>query len=366
MLRHHSSHLVEQLILLFTLITSTVSIPARKMMVTQSGADNQFSVTGTNAAYPRANYLANGQILGVYTDFPEDSQVLTLVTSSDNGNSWSLTGTAARKAVKDGMLDNGYVLQIPSGRVLLAFRNHDRDASGRITVFRITVCRSDDNGASWTFHSDAVVVNATPENNGVWEPFLRNAHDGSLQLYFSRERSALDQDSVMLSSRDGGSTWHDEKLISGQVESRSRDGMVGITEISRGQLVAVFETNENGGPFFLETVSSWDDGASWGSRKTLYRSPPGKNAGAPQIALVGNTLLVSFMTDEDNNIGNAASWIDVADSKLLISKDGGGTWSKSTVFQEPSFWPGLTVLNSGNGFLYIAGSNGIKSRKFTL
>ncbi|TQS34703.1 hypothetical protein Golomagni_04902 [Golovinomyces magnicellulatus] len=335
-------------------------------MSSQSSPDSQFSVTGPNAAYPRANYLANGQILGVYTDFPDDNQVLTLVTSSDNGNSWSLTGTAARKAVKDGMLDNGFVLQIPSGRVLLAFRNHDRDTSGRITVYRITICRSDDNGASWNFHSDAVIVNATPDNNGVWEPFLRNARDGSIQLYFSRERSALDQDSVMLNSRDGGTTWNDEKLISGLAESRSRDGMVGIAEIGGGQLIAVFETNENGGPFYLETVTSWDDGASWGGRKTLYRSPSGKNAGAPQIALAGNTLLVSFMTDEDNNIGNAASWIDVADSKLLTSKDGGGTWYKTTVFQEPSFWPGLLVLNTKNSFLYLAGSNGLKSRRFPI
>ncbi|KAI1001893.1 hypothetical protein K3495_g6314 [Podosphaera aphanis] len=333
---------------------STLSAVAAK------SAPVTFSVTGENAAYPRSNFLSNGDIIGSYTAFPPGGlQVLTIVTSVDNGASWKFTGTVARKPVKSGSLDNGFPLQLPTGRVIIAFRNHDVDDKGAPTVYRITLCSSDNNGATWQFLSDAVVVTATPTNNGVWEPFLRNdPSSGALQLYYSHERSNLDQDSVMLVSQDGGMNWCSEKRISGVTEAASRDGMVGIAELGGSNLMAIFETNENGGPFSLSTVSSSDNGNTWGNRKSIYVAEASKNAGAPQIVKVGKSLVVSFMTNEDYPINPNANWIENADAKLLVSNDDGATWTKSTVFKAPAFWPGLMPLRDQGSFLYLAGQNG--------
>ncbi|KAI6250069.1 hypothetical protein HI914_01465 [Erysiphe necator] len=359
-------NIVTSLFLILSIITSTRGMPTQKSAAVKGDAVVSFSVTGLNGVYPRATNLKNGQILGIYTDFQDEQQVMTLVTSDNNGMSWRFRGTAARKPVSSGTLDNGYVLQLPSGRVLAAFRNHDIDSAGKFLVYRITICSSDDNGASWSFLSDAVVVPATETLNGVWEPYLRNAVDGSLQLYYSHERSAVDQDSVMITSHDGGRSWNNERVISGLTQRSSRDGMVGVAELGGQNLMAVFETKELEGTFYLSTVTSMDDGLTWGNRQTLYTPPAGKNAGAPQIVKVGNNLVVSFMTEEDNSIGSAASWIDVADAKFIISADNGASWSKTTVFKQPARWPGLLVLKDQSSFLYLAGVHGLLSQRFSL
>lgn len=177
--------------------------------------------------YPRANSLSDsslpvGSIIGVYTAFGDGDNILSVVMSTDNGSSWRAIGEVTRGPSNANDIDNPYVLQLPSGRVLCAFRNHSKDPNtGAYLVFRITVAYSDDLGKTWTNLS-------TPSSdpgpvNGNWEPFLRNAQDGSLQLYYSRENSAADQDTLERISTDGGQTWTDSQTISG-AGITSRDG----------------------------------------------------------------------------------------------------------------------------------------------
>jgi hypothetical protein len=369
------------------------------------GEPVDFSVTTGASAYPRATYLSNGDILGVYTAFPlgTDLQQLTLVTSSNSGASWTFTGTAATRPTIESTLDNPYPLQLPSGRVLLAFRNHDRDSTGKWAVYRITICSSDDLGRTWHFLSDAVVAPATPStNNGVWEPFLRTSQDGSVQLYYSRERGPSDQDNVVVTSLDGGMSWTGETYVSGALLHGARDGMVGVAATVAGSLIAVFESNSRGGVFSLNSVCSADDGKTWMERRTIYTSPNGRNAGAPQIIRVGTMLVVSFMTDEDRGVdGEAeeemqgegkeeegrpesgirvAKWPDIAAGKMLVSRDGGATWTKELeqVFPIHAAWPGLLALKAGDGsgresrrggergLLYLAGHDGLKCQRVVL
>src|SRR5438045_3316613 len=61
---------------------------------------------------------------------------------------------------------------------------------------------------------------------GLWEPFLRNAKDGSLQIYYSRENSRSSQYSILRISQDGGSTWDAARIVSG-AGINARDGMIG-------------------------------------------------------------------------------------------------------------------------------------------
>lgn len=110
--------------------------------------------SGGGGTYPRANFLSDGSLIGAYAATVGDNKVLTLAKSTDSGASWSSLGTAATRPVDSSDLDNPYPLQLPSGRVLLAYRNHDKDAStGDYTYFRITISYSDDNGATWEYLS---------------------------------------------------------------------------------------------------------------------------------------------------------------------------------------------------------------------
>lgn len=203
---------------------STASMKRSAVLPSMAGSPEIFG----QGTYPRANSLSDpslpaGSIIGAYTAFNDGDNALEIVMSTDNGKSWQAVGEVTRGPSDANDIDNPYVLQLPSGRVLCVFRNHSKDPStGAYLFFRITVAYSDNLGKTWTYLS-------TPSSdpgpvNGNWEPFLRNAQDGSLQLYYSRENSAVDQDTLERFSTDGGTTWTEAQTISG-AGITSRDGM---------------------------------------------------------------------------------------------------------------------------------------------
>ncbi|KAF2228901.1 glycoside hydrolase family 93 protein [Viridothelium virens] len=310
--------------------------------------------------YPRANFLQDGSIIGAFTAFPDGNNAIVVVHSTDGGVTWNQIGTVATGDSATHDIDNPYVLQLPSGRVLAAFRNHDRTAPTTYTFFRITVCYSDDGGATWTYLSTP--ASDPGPTNGNWEPFLRSAQDGSLQIYYSRENSAADQDSLMRTSTDGGMTWSDATTISGGELTSTRDGMLGVTTVSGSNLIAVFETETNGGQFTIGSVTSPDDGNTWGNRQTVYTpTSANANANAPQVINVGGTLVASFQTNEDEP-GND----DGTDAKVLTSGDGGATWGNKLTFSNiESHWPGLLDIDGGS-LLGLADDGGAKAQKITI
>ena len=211
-------------------------------------------VIDPEGVYIRATPLrhTNGTIKGIIAGFATTipgtptRKVLRVALSTDSGTSWSPLGevtSVSNPALHD--LDNAYPLQLPSGRILVAFRNHDRRASdGAYTHYRITVCYSDDGGKTWGFLSQVAERPANSDDpdklNGLWEPLLRVARDGrTVQCYYSAENNARsDQDNVMRYSTDGGKTWSGEVVVSGGELSNSRDGMVGVAEVDgRGTLM---------------------------------------------------------------------------------------------------------------------------------
>ena len=209
--------------------------------------------SGQGGTYPRANFLSDGSLLGAYAGVSGDNKELRLVSSTDQGASWDQIGTAASRPLDSSDLDNPYPIQLPSGRVLLAFRNHDKDpATGDYTFFRIDVTFSDDNGASWEYLSTPVTMPGGAI--GVWEPLLRVADDGSLQIYYSKELATDNQDQILQVSGDGGATWGPEITIAGG-DILSRDGMTGVARISGSSLIAVFESLQNGA-FQIDAIDS--------------------------------------------------------------------------------------------------------------
>lgn len=250
--------------------------------------------------YPRATELAEGTLLGVYTAVSSGSNIITTVHSTDRGNSWQERGIVTSGF---GDIDNPYLLQLKSGRVLCVFRNHSKDPNThQYTFFRITICFSDDNGATWRYLSQP--ASDPGPINGNWEPFLRlsSYNPDNIQLYYSRKNAANDQDSLMRTSTDGGQTWSLATTISG-AGLIARDGMLGVTTLPSGggNLIAIFESYDTApggtGLFRVHSITSNDDGQTWGNRNTVY-VPTGSqnNAGAPQITNVGGTLVVCLGT----------------------------------------------------------------------
>ncbi|KAL9021762.1 MAG: hypothetical protein Q9185_000996 [Variospora sp. 1 TL-2023] len=324
-----------------------------------------------SGTYPRATRLRDSSIIGVYTAFQSGSSVLLTATSTNNGASWSPLGEVTRGPSNANDIDNTYLIQLPapSTRILCAFRNHSKDpVTGSYTYFRITVTYSDDGGRSWRFLSEPA-GNPGP-GQGSWEPYFRNAVDGTLQLYYSHENSAQDQDTLQRVSRDGGATWGPMATVSGAGVT-SRDGMVSVAALSPSNpksLMLVYETID-AGTFSLGAVFSDDDGKTWASRRTIYKpSEPNTSAGAPQVINVGGTLVVSFMTNEDERLSApSSSYTDRTAVKVITSGDLGRTWgNKVTVGAVQSSWPGLLDLGGEGKFLYLMDRAGAKSQLVTL
>ncbi|KAK3395097.1 glycoside hydrolase family 93 protein [Podospora didyma] len=320
-------------------------------------------------ASPLSNYSANDIIAGYAAQDGRD-HVLRVARSTDGAKSWQPLGEVWRadSAARD--IDNAMPLKLPnSPRILYAFRNHDRiPSTGEYTHYRITVCYSEDGGRTWQFLSQVADRDANRNpgaNNGLWEPFLRMAKDRStVQVFYSSENNAHDQDNLMKYSRDGGKTWHGPIMVSGGDKSSARDGMTGVAEIdAQGNLICVFETTESG-HFSINSVISHDDGYSWGSRARVYTAADNKNAGAPQVINVSGGLVASFMTNE---AAPSLPEVDGGQMKVVTSIDGGRNWSSfgagcsvaaMVTADTGAHWPGLYALD-GNRFLALYSRDGL-------
>ncbi|KAF3032905.1 hypothetical protein E8E12_001979 [Didymella heteroderae] len=316
-----------------TLVLLVAAAPPAKV-----GGVVVFAKGGT---YPRATRLADGSLFGTYTNIQGDNTTIRTVRSNDDGASWHLQGAVdtGSKATKD--VDNPYVHELPDGKMLCAFRNHDRASATTYKFYRITICASEDGGATWKYLSTPASDPSGPTGN--WEPFLQQGLDGSLQLYYSRENRVTDQDSLLRRSTDGGKTWSTAQVISG-FGLETRDGMLGVAHTSANSKskVAIFETSDaaNGQPFSVWTVRTDDDGMTWSSGRRVVYQPQGHNAGAPQIIRVGEKLVASFGTDEDGGV-----WPGGA-IKVMVSSDQGVTWAdKTTVHEASAYWAGLVALD---------------------
>ncbi|KAH8552515.1 glycoside hydrolase family 93 protein [Umbelopsis sp. PMI_123] len=325
------------------------------------GSPTPMSPSG--GTYARSTRLSSGELLGIYTHSTGTNKTVVVCESTNNANSWTDVGTVMTGY---GDIGNGFLLELPSGRILAAFRNHSENSKGDITYFRITVCYSDDKGRTWKYLSEP---EGRPPPNGIWEPFMRLAHNGDVQIYYARVNANNDQDIVQRVSTNGGKTWSNFTTTAGATTT-GRDGMPGVTEFDTGtgkQLLAIFETTEDGphtGPFRVKSVTSSDDGNSWGNRNTVY-IPQGtnNNAGSPQVATMDNNVLVAiFMTDEDTSLHN---WTQGASAKALVSTDGVHWSNKITVSPVQTSWPGIIPLDT-NHLLTLFDHQGVHTQAMLL
>jgi hypothetical protein len=317
---------------------------------------SDLSTLGTGS-YARALKLDNGALVATYTAFAGGSNIIMVTQSLDNGLTWKPRGTVTTGV---GDIDNPYMIQLADGRVLCAFRNHSKDRStGAYTTFRITVTYSDDRGATWKYLTQAATRPGGPL--GLWEPCMRVSlvNQNALQMFYSFENAANDQDSIMITSMDGGATWSPPKTISGAGVT-ARDGMTGVAVVpgNNQHLVCVFESYDTTGMGRIHSVESLDDGATWGNRLLVYQAPSG-HAAAPAIATAGETMIVSFMTFEDSADGSESS------VKILTGEDGQNWGNKMMLWPTPASWAGLATIDS-HTIVSTAGHNNLQMQHLNI
>lgn len=369
-------------------------IAASNASVEISPAGDTVTLETTGVYLRAAGSIDEGLYLG-YAVRDGFTKILRAYRSTDGGDSWEKLGDVERGDNRTRELDNAFPLVLPAGfpgngdglgtggawnasngssstsnssgtgeeqhghqgRILYAYRNHDRSLNNNLgvpdnyTFYRLTISASDDGGRSWAFlsHIDTRAANNGSANlNGLWEPFLRVAADGAtLQAFYSAENDAGDQDSVMRESGDGGRTWGTRRVASGAERVRSRDGMTGVARLGdeddERRLILLFETTESG-RFDMRRVLSPDDGRTWPveTRERVYDPlDEERQASAPAgVINVGGTLVAGFMTNEGTNSSGTVP----GDFKVVSSVDDGETWSKSVLIAREAIWPGLYSL----------------------
>ncbi|KAJ7272588.1 hypothetical protein B0H12DRAFT_1200099 [Mycena haematopus] len=306
-----------------------------------------YLVDGGSGTYPRLAHLADGSVLGTVTTTSGGVHSLTVTRSTDGARTFTAWGVISTGT---GDLDNTFLKQLANGDIVATFRNHDKNGN-TYTFYRITACISHDNGQTWSFLSQVDQRTATATNNGLWEPWQRIAKSGALQVYYSAENNANDQDILMRSSTDNGAT------------TTGRDGMPSCADFTASgvaPLICIFETTEGTAPrFTVKSVVSTNDGASFSERAQVY-VPTGTvtNAGAPFIVqTTGGTLVASFHTDEDTS---AQTWPDGASLKILtsLSTDPQAWGHKTTVLPVQSLWGSLYSRVDGTSTVVACADNG--------
>ncbi|KAF2737431.1 glycoside hydrolase family 93 protein [Polyplosphaeria fusca] len=307
---------------------------------------------GSPGSYPRATKLKDGSLLAIYERSDGGNTIMTTARSTNNGASWANIGTVDSGDSSKKDIANGFVHQLPSGNILAAFRNHDRIDRDTYSFYRITVCNSSDNGATWSYLSTPA-SDPGDRKEGNWEPFMKDSLDGTLELYYSRENPEGDQDSLLRRSTDGGKSWSTAQTISGQGLS-TRDGMLGVARIAPNSPteIAIFEAGLNG-LFTVNTIRSSNDGTNWTRDPNPVYAVSGKSAGAPQIIRVGNRLVASFGTNE-----GGGAWPEDGAINLLVSRDNGQSWGDKTFIDQPAHWAGLLALDD-TSFLVLYDKNRI-------
>ncbi|KAI1339423.1 glycoside hydrolase family 93 protein [Xylariaceae sp. FL0016] len=315
-------------------------------------ADDEIEVAA-QGAYPRLAQLSDDSILAVTARSDSDFRVISTTRSTDQGATFSPLGEVTRSDTAD--IDNAFLLPLPSGKILCAFRNHDQNEAGNYTWYRITVAQSDDNGKSWTYLTQAAEHAATDVKNGIWEPFMRIGKNGEIQMTYSGELEDDNQETFRIISTDEGKTWTEPKnLRLHSTDEHFRDGMQSIVpfQLADGTdaLIMVFETVKTD-HFLIEYVVSYDDGETWGCRGEVY-NPPQRNAGSPYITKIGDNLAVIFGTDKDVTEEHSP-WNSKADSVIVFSPglvQNRLSWSSEplVVSERPSFWPSVLGMENGS------------------
>jgi hypothetical protein len=272
---------------------------------------SQFKWAGTNfvarGGWGRMIHLANANWLAVNTRFGRGESSLEIRATTNAFRSWTKLSEVAEPGR---LVDNGELIQLPGGEVLLTGRSLIDGQSYHLPVYR-----SLDGGTSWRIFSN-IDANEGPvgtlKARGLWEPHFFLLNDRRLAVAYANEKHAADKPafSQVCSERistDGGRTWGDEIALAAEPGGgKLRPGMPVLTRMSNGKFIAVYEVVGVGDADVFCKISG--DGEHW--PPGLGSHIDGHHAGPWVTSLFNGELLLTSCAN-----------------RLSASRDFGATWN---------------------------------------
>ena len=331
-------------------------------------------------ACPRLYTLQDGSLMCSF-DANDDKggySVIKVVRSTDQGMTWSRDVVVSN--TPDRICANGTIYQMKNGDILVAYRANIgadgvAETTPRHTAIKVSISR--DNGETWEDHSTAIAY----ENNagGVYEPWFVEIN-GVPTLFYANDSvdeygklgtgknadgthqaavSNLDYQNIELIQLIDGE-WKNRTVVCNGMNSDSRDGMPGVTQLADGRWMVAYEANNMRSkyPFVLRYKIS-EDGLTWDTsvangRGELLHTPSvlgRKDSGPALVTLPNGRVFCGFQTDEAaNKAGDAFQTMRVM---VSLSDDPAtfntiDNWGEVyDVFETPpiynSFWNGVAV-----------------------
>lgn len=248
--------------------------------------------------------LTNGAWIAVTTQYPAGTNsFLRISRSTDQARTW-VTLAEVREAGRT--LDNGELVLLPGGTLLLTMRSLIPNQSYRLPVYA-----SDDGGRTWTWrsHIDSSEGETARLGRGLWEPDFWVLEDGRLVVTYSNEKHPDYSQLISLRvSTDSGASWGPETWAATPPQgSNLRPGMSQMTRMANGEYLLVYEVVNAGRADVHAKISP--DGLSWSAG--LGERVPGQHCG-PFVTSLANGLLL----------------ITSCENEVSFSEDFGRTWQK--------------------------------------
>lgn len=273
--------------------------------------------TGYGSQYCRLLAIGDSNWLAVYTvrtnegyqKNPEGGLRLEIAKSTNNGNSWMVI---ARLKDPGRDLDNGQLIQLKNGNILLSARSvrwHDS--------YRLPVYQSNDKGVSWKYIS-SIDHNEGPEGSlgnpdkGIYEPHFTFLKDGRLAVFYANEKHVTDphpysQIIAEKVSSDNGQTWGNEIFAaSDALNKNARPGMPVCALMKNDSFMLVYEVCGTKGCNIYQKTSP--DGLNWISG--IGTAIDGQSGAPFLLSMTGGRLIVT------SNRGN-----------ISISRNFGQSWT---------------------------------------
>jgi polygalacturonase len=315
------------------------------------------------AFYPRL--LEGSPSLGVIESPNATFRRLVLVKrTSDVNDEWSVTNSIIASASADNSTDlaNGELLRLMNGIILCAYRHHDGEGVNR--VYRIQVVSSYDNGNTWslpiTIISSLVGVwePFLTQDDDV---------KGLIHVYYSAEiTNGGEQDIVRQTSSDGGQTWSEiDARIHTSLSRNGMPGVVRLSDSSLLSVFEGFWGSFGWNHFTINYARSFDDGESW-SQRILIHAPLNAttNAGSPQVALCSdNRVAIIYMSSEGES--TSQQWPNGAHLSFSTATLSPTNNSEPLIFSTPTivetdgyaYWPSFFKDDARNDALRVVYQN---------
>ena len=309
----------------------------------------------TNYRIPAICTMPDGSLLAVNdkrkfneSDLPQDIDVVCR-RSTDNGRSWSEPVTIARGTGKDRGYGDPALVVCANGDVLCLFAGHNGFfQSTEKNPIRIFVCRSKDNGVTWSQPQDITSIvwgskalnPACKEYNGAFVTsgnglrLAKGPHAGRVLFVASLSSATTVADNFVIYSDDNGYTW--------QVSDRAFVGGNEAKLIEREDGSVLMSVRQHGPRGY--NIST-DGGHSWG-----------KQSFWPEMSVTScNGELLRYRAGDKSvllhSINNSMKREDVS---LFVSYDEGRTWQNPILLcPGPSVYSSMTILPDGSIGMYV-------------